>query len=116
MHKDDLRLQDSATVALMGDHWVGNVRELKNVITAAAIRSRSNVILKEDVEAILALHQTPSTTHADAPDLSHLEHQHILRVLRSVGWNRTHAARILGISLPTLRSKIRKFGIDPSES
>ena len=37
-------------------------------------------------------------------------------LLRSVGWNRTHAARILGISLPTLRSKIRKFGIDPSES
>jgi two-component system response regulator AtoC len=31
------------------------------------------------------------------------------------GWNRTEAAKWLGISLPTLRSKIRKYGLDPSQ-
>jgi two-component system response regulator AtoC len=33
-----------------------------------------------------------------------------------VGWNRTEAARLLGISLPTLRSKIRKYNIVSSDS
>ncbi|BBO93143.1 sigma-54-dependent transcriptional regulator [Desulfosarcina ovata] len=116
MNKSHLRLQESAVAALMRHQWPGNVRELKNVITAAAIRSRSHVVLRESVDAVLAQQHTAADTIDTSPDLSSLEHQHILRVLRSVGWNRTHAARLLGISLPTLRSKIRKFGIDPSET
>jgi two-component system, NtrC family, response regulator AtoC len=117
MKKTDLRLQPGAMSALMGHSWTGNVRELKNALIAAAVRCRSNVILKEDLEAILALHPAGNDTGLVETEsgLSGIEHQHILRVLRQVGWNRTHAARLLGISLPTLRSKIRKYGIDPSD-
>ena len=115
MKKSPLRLQEGAVATLTAHRWRGNVRELKNVITAAAVRSRSNVILKEDIEAVLNLTSTCTETVDAAPNLSDIEHQHILRVLREVGWNRTQAARLLGISLPTLRSKIRKFGLDPSD-
>ncbi|MBW2026870.1 MAG: helix-turn-helix domain-containing protein, partial [Deltaproteobacteria bacterium] len=38
---------------------------------------------------------------------------HITNTLCQVGWNRTEAAKKLGISLPTLRRKIRKYGIGP---
>jgi two-component system response regulator AtoC len=109
------QLQDGAMAVLMGHQWTGNVRELKNVITAAAVRSRSNVILQEDIETVLSIHRAGAETVDPASNLSNIEQQHIIRVLRAVGWNRTQAARLLGISLPTLRSKIRKFGIDPSE-
>ncbi|MGD9209681.1 MAG: sigma-54 dependent transcriptional regulator [Desulfobacteraceae bacterium] len=112
-----LQLQEGAMEVLMGHPWTGNVRELKNVITAAAVRSRSNVILKEDIEAILTLRRAELQDPMEyTPDLSNIEQRHILRILRKVGWNRTHAARLLGISLPTLRKKIRKFGIKPPKS
>jgi DNA-binding NtrC family response regulator len=39
------------------------------------------------------------------------ERKHILKTLRDVAWNRSEAARILGISRPTLRSKIEQYGI-----
>ncbi|MDL2270037.1 sigma-54 dependent transcriptional regulator, partial [Desulfosarcina sp. OttesenSCG-928-G17] len=121
MGKTGLRIESNALTALVGHNWPGNVRELKNVITAAVIQSRSNVILMEDIEAVLAQHHTaahPADGGNDTgtPDLSNIEHQHILKVLQRVGWNRTQAARLLGVSLPTLRSKIRKFGMDPDES
>ncbi|MDL2321585.1 sigma-54 dependent transcriptional regulator [Desulfosarcina sp. OttesenSCG-928-B08] len=120
MGKTGLRLEEGAMAALSGHTWPGNVRELKNVIAAAAIQSRSNVILLEDIETVLSPHHggMPRPTDADTgtPDLSDIERQHILKVLQSVGWNRTHAARQLGVSLPTLRSKIRKFGMDPDAS
>jgi two-component system response regulator AtoC len=114
MHKADLRLQEGTLTRLMAHHWNGNVRELKNVIIAAAVRSRSNVILDEDIATVLILQSTGADRTGAAPDLSSIEHLHIVQVLRQVDWNRTHAARLLGISLPTLRSKIRKYGIDPS--
>mgnify|MGYP000141507616 CR=1 FL=1 len=110
------QLQDGAVAMLMKHNWTGNVRELKNVITAAAVRSPSNVILKEDIQAVLSVHRKGLNTVDPASNLSDIEQQHIVRVLRAVGWNRTQAARLLGISLPTLRSKIRKFGIDSSEA
>jgi two-component system response regulator AtoC len=115
MKKTNLGLQEGAMDALMEYGWKGNVRELKNVITAAAVRSRSNVILQEDIETVLALHQADADTTGQVPNLSNIEKQHIDRVLRAVGWNRTQAARMLGISLPTLRSKIKKFGIEPAD-
>ena len=113
--KRTFQLQEGAVAVLMGHRWTGNVRELKNVITAAAVRSPSNVILQEDIETVLSIHRAGAETVDPASNLSNIEQQHIVRVLRAVGWNRTQAARLLGISLPTLRSKIRKFGIDPSE-
>jgi two-component system response regulator AtoC len=114
MHKP-FQLQDGAMDMLMQHHFPGNVRELKNIITAAAVRSPSNVILKEDIQQVLSLHRDSTQTPDPASNLENIEQQHIERVLKAVGWNRTQAARLLGISLPTLRSKIRKFGIDPDE-
>jgi len=113
--KKTFQLQEGTVSILMGHQWTGNIRELKNVITAAAVRSRSNVILQEDIQAVLSIHRDGEQTLDPAANLSNIEQQHIVRVLKAVGWNRTQAARLLGISLPTLRSKIRKFGIDPSE-
>lgn len=110
------QLQEGSVAMLMQHQWTGNVRELKNVITAAAVRSPSNVILKEDIQAVLSIHRDSTKTLDPASNLENIEEQHIERVLKAVGWNRTQAARLLGISLPTLRSKIRKFGIDPDES
>ena len=108
------KFQNGVIERLMAHPWTGNVRELSNVLVEAVVRSRGRVILLDEVEEILTMN------HA-APDgltgfsLPNLEKKHIQRTLDRLDWNRTRAARVLGISLPTLRSKIRKYNLEPSE-
>jgi two-component system response regulator AtoC len=42
------------------------------------------------------------------------EQAHILKTLEHTQWHRSRAAELLGVSLPTLRSKIQKYGLHPS--
>ncbi|MDX2499041.1 MAG: helix-turn-helix domain-containing protein, partial [Deltaproteobacteria bacterium] len=46
--------------------------------------------------------------------LKEVEKVMILRTLEEAGGNRTHAARILGISRRTLQLKLKEYGINPS--
>ena len=48
-------------------------------------------------------------TRQEVPTLAVVEKEHILQTLRIARGNRTHAAQILGISLRTLRNKIRQY-------
>lgn len=50
-----------------------------------------------------------SMTRQEVPTLASVEKEHILQTLRIARQNRTHAAQILGISLRTLRNKIRQY-------
>jgi two-component system response regulator AtoC len=43
-----------------------------------------------------------------------MEKEHIRTTLDQLNWKRSETARILGISLPTLRKKIKKYGITPA--
>jgi two-component system response regulator AtoC len=45
--------------------------------------------------------------------LAHVEKNHITRTLSQLGWNKSRAARLLQITLPTLRSKIKRYNIRP---
>lgn len=48
----------------------------------------------------------------EVPTLATVEKEHILQTLKIARGNRTHAAQILGISLRTLRNKIRQYRIE----
>lgn len=48
-------------------------------------------------------------TRQEVPTLAVVEQEHILQTLKIARSNRTHAAQILGISLRTLRNKIRQY-------
>jgi len=116
--------------ALLAHDWPGNVRELQNVIERA-------VILCPDGEELSAAHlgfhpsggtgttatATPSTpatpssasTAAVGPDsivpLDQLERQAILHAVEICKGNRTHAAKHLGISIRTMRNKLKEYGL-----
>ncbi|MCF8062584.1 MAG: sigma-54 dependent transcriptional regulator [Deltaproteobacteria bacterium] len=106
------KLQRGVMDRLTAHPWDGNVRELKNVLVAAVVRARGNVILLEEIDEILRTQPSPSGG-LSIYSLPEVEKQHIENTLTHSGWNRTRSARMLGISLPTLRSKIRKYGIVP---
>jgi two-component system response regulator HydG len=106
-----------ATDLLMRYDWPGNVRELENVIERAVIMARGEMItplefpidlqnLDEDLKES-RIDLTPGRS------LKEVEKVVILRTLEEVGGNRTHAARILGISRRTLQLKLKEYGINP---
>jgi len=107
------KLQTGVIDRLMAHHWKGNVRDLENVLVEAVVRARGRVILLDEIEEILGLNQPPSAAGPSPHSLDDIEKEHIQNTLSQLGWNRTRSAQALGISMPTLRSKIRKYGIIP---
>jgi DNA-binding NtrC family response regulator len=108
------KLQSGVLDRLMQHPWAGNVRELENVLVEAVVRARGGIILREEMGDILSMKQAIPTQGLDTYSLAHMEQQHIQFTLDQLGWNRSEAARRLEISLPTLRAKIKKYGLTPS--
>jgi two-component system response regulator HydG len=98
--------------------WPGNVRELENLIERAVILVRGEIItpkeLPEDLIPKDLMANTSSTDVIPGRTLKEVEKEMILRTLDDAGWNRTHAAEILGISRRTLQLKLKEYGITPS--
>ncbi len=117
------RLSDPALEQLMAYDFPGNVRELENILERALALSGAAELGPED----LALHriapeeeesqkelQTGKTGSIDAPlpaYLDRLEREAILQALGKTGFNRTAAARLLGITFRQLRYRMQRLGI-----
>jgi two-component system response regulator AtoC len=106
------KLQNGVIDRLMTHTWTGNVRELENCLVEAVVRARGNVILLEDMNTILDTDSGLDSGGLSGYSLPAMEKEHIEKTLRHLGWNRTRAAQAMGISLPTLRSKIKKYNIN----
>jgi two-component system response regulator AtoC len=107
------KLQTGVIDRLMAHHWKGNVRDLENVLVEAVVRARGRVLLLDEIERTLSLNEPPPSAGPSSFSLNGIEKEHIQNTLSQLGWNRTRTAQALGISMPTLRSKIRKYGITP---
>ena len=103
----------SAAMALLKAHyWRGNVRELENCMHRAVLLALGDEISAEDL--VLHGNGAPDGTAADRPivgrTVAEVERDLILKTLRYTAGNRTIAAAILGISIRTLRNKLRQYG------
>lgn len=87
--------------------WPGNIRELRNVIERAIVLGSGDTILPEHLPRELKEGiPTPQDTPEDV-SLEAIEKWHIERVLKQTGGNKTHAAKLLGISRNRLDRKLR---------
>jgi DNA-binding NtrC family response regulator len=105
-----------AIEVLMEYDWPGNIRELENVIERAAILCRNNMIEPQDLSLPNVLMSLPARGSSDnkigtALPLKEIERMHIEGVLKSFRGNKAESAKILGISLKTLYTKIQQFQI-----
>lgn len=119
-HQDPTPLTLSATAmeALQGYPFPGNVRELENVLERAAALCEGPVIEAEDLH-LPSGDATPEPAGAQPASgvalesyLGEIERQAILKALEETRWNRTAAARKLGMTLRSLRYRLAKLGIE----
>ena len=112
---------DEAMRALKTHNWPGNVRELQNVIERAVILSGDNGILEPEHLGLTGSRPpTPapvsgttgtasSAPQGALPPLAEMEKRHILAALEQCKGNRTHAAKLLDVSIRTLRNKLHEY-------
>jgi DNA-binding NtrC family response regulator len=107
---------------LQSHSWPGNVRELANFMRRLLTLSNSQELDAScfDVEfqgpplvgRSSQLPIPPAALAAGTP-IRQVERLHLEKTLALTDGNRTHAAELLGISLRTLRNKIREYGLPP---
>ncbi len=103
-------LTDEALEALLRYGWPGNIRELRNALERAMLMARG-------AGRIEARHLAREITSASGADVAHhlprtladVERAHIDRTLKAHQFNRTHAAKELGIARATLIKKIKEY-------
>ena len=113
---------DNATMKLLlGHDWKGNVRELKNAVERAMIFCDRETIGVDDLP--VELHGSMSNAGGTGPvelkqSVKEFEKISILSVLEGVGYDKRHAASLLGLSKSSLYRKMEELGIDlsPDES
>ncbi|HXJ35865.1 MAG TPA: sigma-54 dependent transcriptional regulator [Candidatus Eisenbacteria bacterium] len=102
-------LDASAREALRSRRWPGNVRELEHALERASLLAQSGVITAADLEdrdggtPRLALGTLAGLT------VREMERRLIVETLKRTKNNRTQAARMLGISIRTLRNKLAEY-------
>ena len=103
-------------MAVLHDYpWPGNVRELQNIIERLVGLVDTPIIGTNDLPLDLLLpDHTVRLRHAETLPLreatEEFERQIVLRVLERVRWNRSEAARILGVHRNSLKTMLTRWG------
>jgi two-component system response regulator PilR (NtrC family) len=111
-------LTDAARQALQNYRFPGNVRELENLLERAMTLCENNLIDVADLnlsDTSASSQNAPSTaTEEQALDssLQEQEKQAIVQALEQTRYNKTAAAKLLGLSFRQLRYRIKKLGIE----
>ncbi len=111
-HKTITKIDDIALKMLINYSWKGNIRELENTIERAVLISVGRIILPEHLLLDLSEHDPePPANFSVNPGYTvrEMEKKLIFRTLKDVNDNRTNAAELLGISIRTLRNKLREY-------
>jgi two-component system response regulator PilR (NtrC family) len=105
-------LAESARLALLGYHFPGNVRELENVLERALTLSSGGVIEAHEVELRAQPGGERRAAEALGDQLEAMERDAIRDALERAHYNKTEAAKLLGITFRQLRYRIKKLGLD----
>jgi DNA-binding NtrC family response regulator len=103
---------DEETIELLGRYaWPGNVRELENLVQRSfALRGKLKITPSDLFEQTI---ENPEASPLQAGhSVSEMERKLIMATLDQTSGNRTHASKLLGISLRTLRNKLREYRVE----
>ncbi|MBI4715498.1 MAG: sigma-54-dependent Fis family transcriptional regulator, partial [Nitrospirae bacterium] len=107
LHKQVTKIPPEVMKMLVDYPWMGNVRELENVLIRALVLSGGEILLPEHLAIALPLRKVPEETPVEAAgeesgpqwaSLKEVEKGHVEHVLGMTGWHKGKACQILGIS------------------
>jgi len=110
-----LRLSTEAINAIEHWHWPGNVREMENRIKRACVMTDTNSITPLDLELVEVEEENDRLPLNLQSVRASAERDAILRALTRVNHNVSKAARLLGVSRPTLYNLFEKYAISINE-
>ena len=103
-HRQISGLDESAAEILRGQRWSGNIRELRNRIEKAVILSDTSVLSAKDIEVDDPSGKGPKDNVKE-------EEQMVREAMERTRGNISAAAKMLGVSRPTLYAKLKKYGL-----
>lgn len=119
--KGAVKFAAQTMAALENAPWPGNVRELENAVARGILLAQGHQVLPRDIlaeplaEAVGgAVAPAVVRAHLEKPvTLREMEQNLIFQALDETAGNRTHAAKLLGISVRTLRNKLHEYQAVP---
>ena len=115
-NKSPVVLKKECLELLQSYNFPGNVRELENILERAMAMCESDTIEIGDLRLPQPPTSAPSVPSQNSANLNGFlqdqEKELILNALEKTKWNRTAAARMLGVSFRTLRYRLKKLGLD----
>lgn len=109
-------LDRSATTAILNYGFPGNVRELENMLERAVTLCTGGTIGEFDLAIRRNIDSSPGTDRVIGGDLGDqivdVQRQAIVDALEKTRYNKTAAAKLLGLSFRQLRYRIKKLGIE----
>ena len=115
MSRTPLRLSEDALHRLATHPFPGNVRELQNVLERAVVLTQSGSITSQDLVfdgqpvTRLPVPQSVTPNGFKGQTLAEIEREVILNTLQRLSGNRTRTSEVLGISIRTLRNRLREY-------
>ena len=110
-HKKITGLAPDLAERLLQSSFLGNVRELENIIAGAVLLERGKTLTLASARNLLPYNGPERRKNVELLTLDELEKRHIKRVLDVTGGNRPKAAEILGINVSTVYRKLEKYNL-----
>jgi DNA-binding NtrC family response regulator len=108
----EVRLEEDELQRLMAYSWPGNVRELKNILERSVLLQQGSLYKPSELLGETSQAPPESCPPLQGNDallsLEEVEQRHIRHVLDRLAGNYTRAAKVLGVSLSTLKRKLRE--------
>ena len=107
-HRRLTGIDPEAVQALSAGPWSGNIRELQNVIEKAVILSETNTLSAKDLGIVFSTPLRAGRNDGAGPVLDECK---VREAVERCNGNISAAAKMLGVSRPTLYAKMKKYGL-----
>lgn len=111
--KGRMQMTVDAMRLLANHEWPGNIRQLENMLLRAIVNARTTTLQESDFPELRHAGR-PVSARAALPDLNLLEKSEFASIqtaMEKAAGNKSHAAKLLGLSRSTFYLKLRKYGL-----